>query len=161
MTQETTSNWSLTNLSSQRFTLNLSPVEQACREHHLTQSLEITLLDRPAMREANFQFSGKNYPADTLSFPSEFEEEPAVLLFCPREVEIYCLLKKVPAKIRWTHLLVHAVAHAHGYDHHDQESFEKMISLERKILSKLEVFQGYELADNYEYHRISSHSKLF
>lgn len=149
--EQLNSSWMLTNQSSEPFTLNLRPIEEACRQEGLTLPLEITLLDRSAMREANQQFSGKNYPADTLSFPAEFESEPAVLLFCPREIEIYSLLKKVPLQIRWTHLIIHATAHAHGYDHHDQASFERMIAVERKILSKLPVFEDYELTSDYQY----------
>lgn len=115
--------------------------------------LEITLVDREEIAKVNLQYTQKAYPADTLAFEPFFDGAEGLILLCPREIEIFCLLNTIPLKVRWTHLIVHSSLHCHGLDHRDQKQFEKMLAQERKILAQCCDFQGYFLTESYTYIR--------
>lgn len=143
--------WKVDNRTFFDIPINLFELIGVFKSFGLTQRVDITLLLRSQIQSVNYQLCSKNYPPDTLSFPPDMPEEPAVVLLCPQEINLYCIVNHVPEKVRWAHIIVHSVLHTYGYDHYKDDDFKKMLSLEREILSHIEDFSTYELTDAYTY----------
>lgn len=143
--------WSVDNHTWYQCPIEVELIEQAFLSIGLVQLIEFSFLFREQIQQVQKQYLGKDYPADSLSFPAESPEYPATVLLCPEEINAYCQFHKVPLVLRWTHLVIHAALHTFGYDHIDQQQFSKMIELERKLLALTPIGTSYTLTQSYTY----------
>ena len=102
------------------------------------------------IQKLNLEYRGKNNPTNVLSFEGDLElsETEPVLLgsiaiaysYSFKEAEV----AKVSFKDHITHLFIHGMLHLLGYDHIEDEDFEKMKALEILFLEKLNIDNPYE-----------------
>lgn len=117
-------------------------------------SASIILADDEFLQGYNYQYRGKNYPTNVLSFPGNpddkgnlFPDEPDNLgdiMISLATIEREAIEQHKSFENHYKHMLVHGVLHLMGYDHENDQDAEVMESLEIEILQKLGVQNPYE-----------------
>jgi probable rRNA maturation factor len=105
--------------------------------------IEVIFIDIEQIRQINKQYRNKDYPTDVLSFNLDSEGIVGQVFVC------YDIALEQSKEHKWSIenevalLITHGVLHIYGYDHENQDDFEKMREMENQILNLME-FEGYE-----------------
>ena len=109
--------------------------------------ITIRIVDETEIAELNGRYRGKHYATNVLSFPYEAEglAEPVLgdLVICAPVVAREAAEQGKDPRAHWAHMVVHGVLHLMGEDHEDDEDAERMESLERSILARLDFADPY------------------
>lgn len=103
-------------------------------------ALEITLvfLDKNPAKHLNFEYRGKNYATDVLSFDSLDESSLGELVLCPEVLKKQAKEHGLTYRHELGYMLLHGALHLLGYDHETSESdADKMFAIQDKVFSKL------------------------
>ena len=109
----------------------------------LSRDAEITLrlVDEEEGRELNYDYRGKDYATNVLTFVyDEHDELPHLagdIVICPAVVVREAGEQGKTIEAHYAHLVVHGVLHLHGYDHEIDAQAEEMERLETQIVTKL------------------------
>ncbi len=110
--------------------------------------LGILLTTNATIQKYNREFRQKDEPTDVLSFPyhSELKAGQKIVVLEPEDKNLGDIIISVPYVFsnkkdmsgtfeqRMDRMLVHAICHLLGYDHIDDDDFEKMDQLEKELL---------------------------
>jgi probable rRNA maturation factor len=103
--------------------------------------LNVVFVNDLYIRALNKSYRGKDAPTDVLSFNYDFSEGGDGLIG-----EVYISVETAVRQAKehgfslseeLSKLLVHGVLHIHGYDHEEDEDYQKMYIVEQKVLGKL------------------------
>lgn len=95
-------------------------------------------------RELNRMYRHKDYATNVLTF--DYTYEPVVtadIVICVPVLEKQAREQNKTFKEHLAHLLIHAVLHAHGYDHLEEEEALEMESRETQIMLGLKFPDPY------------------
>jgi probable rRNA maturation factor len=111
--------------------------------------LAIRLVGDEESRRLNKKYRGKDKSTNVLSFPADFPAEmvsPLLgdLVICAPVVLRESEEQGKTANAHWAHLVVHGVLHLLGYDHQDADEATAMESLEKEILSGMNLPDPYK-----------------
>jgi probable rRNA maturation factor len=111
--------------------------------------LAIRLVDHAESRRLNHQYRGKDKSTNVLSFRSNLPAEVASpllgdLVICAPVVLREAEEQGKTANAHWAHLVVHGVLHLLGYDHQNADEADAMESLEKEILSGMNLPDPYK-----------------
>ena len=110
--------------------------------------LTIRFVDTEEGRALNRDYRGKDYATNVLTFAYSEEEGDDDIVRADIVLCTDVLLKEakeqgLSVEQHATHLVVHGVLHAQGYDHEDDEDAAEMEQLETEILARLGVPDPY------------------
>jgi len=109
--------------------------------------LTIRIVDESESASLNGRYRGKHYATNVLSFPYQAEgmAEPILgdLVICAPVVAREAAAQGKDARAHWAHMVVHGVLHLMGEDHEDDDEAQRMESLERAILARLDFGDPY------------------
>lgn len=102
------------------------------------RELTLVFLDKKPAQKINFEFRGKDYATDVLSFdsidPSSFGE----LVMCPEVLKHQAKEHKLTYQQELGYMLLHGILHLLGYDHELGEAqAHEMFSLQDALFEKL------------------------
>ncbi|MGH8806854.1 MAG: rRNA maturation RNase YbeY [Noviherbaspirillum sp.] len=101
----------------------------------------IRFVDADEGRTLNREYRGKDYATNVLTFAyTEDEDSPvtqADIILCTDVLQREAAEQGKSVEAHTTHLVVHGVLHAQGYDHETDEEAAEMEQLEIDILAKL------------------------
>ncbi|MEN0057499.1 MAG: rRNA maturation RNase YbeY [Bdellovibrio sp.] len=103
-------------------------------------SAQITLvfLDKKAARKINFEFRGRDYATDVLSFEALEPGSLGELILCPDVLKKQAQEHGLSYRHELGYMLLHGVLHLLGYDHETNEAdARKMFALQDRIFAKL------------------------
>jgi probable rRNA maturation factor len=111
--------------------------------------LAIRLVDDEESRRLNHQYRGKDRPTNVLSFPADLPAEVASPLLGDLVICAPVVLREAEEQgktegAHWAHLVVHGVLHLLGHDHQNADEAAEMESLEREILSGMNLPDPYK-----------------
>lgn len=86
------------------------------------QELTLVFLDRPAAKKINFEFRGRNYATDVLSFDSVDPGSLGELVMCPEVLKKQAQEHQLTYQQELGYMLLHGVLHLLGYDHETNEN---------------------------------------
>lgn len=111
-------------------------VRAACRT---PAEVTVRFVGDEEARSLNFDYRGKDYATNVLSFPYESGERTCGdLVLCLPVVNREAREQHKPAEAHYAHMVVHGMLHLQGYDHETgQDDAERMEALEREILADL------------------------
>ncbi len=108
--------------------------------------ITVRFADCAEARSLNFDYRGKDYATNVLSFP--YALTPSVigdLLLCPEVVAAEASAQKKTLDAHYAHLIVHGILHLQGYDHEDDaQQAQHMEAQERKLLAALGYADPYD-----------------
>ena len=116
-------------------------MEKACE---LPSTITVRFVDEEEARELNHQYRHKDYATNVLTF--NYTEEPEVsadVVICVAVVERQAKEQNKTFKEHLAHMLIHAVLHAHGYDHLEEKEAEEMEAHETQIMLSLKFHDPY------------------
>ena len=116
-------------------------MEKACE---LPSTITVRFVDEEEARELNHQYRHKDYATNVLTF--NYTEEPEVsadVVICVAVVERQAKEQNKTFKEHLAHMLIHAVLHAHGYDHLEEKEAEEMQAHETQIMLSLKFHDPY------------------
>ena len=104
----------------------------------------VRVVDEAEMTELNHRYRGKASPTNVLAFP--FESPAGVetdhvgdIVICMPVVKIESNQQHRPVLLHFAHMVIHGTLHLCGYDHHDDKEASVMESLEKTILSAINL----------------------
>jgi rRNA maturation RNase YbeY len=114
--------------------------------------LGILLTTNRTMQKYNQQFRSKNKPTDVLSFPYHLDAQAGKKIVAKTDEDKnlgdivislpYVLENKKQLDGDFVHwmdiMLVHGICHLLGHDHDEDDEYEKMSALEKKLLKLIE-----------------------
>lgn len=101
---------------------------------------EITfvLISAPQMKAINFQFRGKNYATDVLSFAPSSPESLGELILCPSVLKKQAKQNGHSLDFEVLYMFIHGILHLLGYDHEKSLAEEKkMFAIQDRLFSQL------------------------
>lgn len=139
---------------------NLDLKKYQSKKHDL--EIFFNLVGKQKMKKINYQFLGKNYPTNVLSF-ANLDENLIRKIGLKKIIEQYqnLILGDIVLDYQTieqeaiqqnknfidhlTHLIVHAILHLIGHDHQQKKMAKEMERLEIKILKKLLIKNPYDI----------------
>lgn len=106
--------------------------------------IAVRIVDEAEGRSLNFDFRGKDYATNVLTF--DYAAQPVVmadLVLCAPVLEREAREQGRSLQAHYAHLLVHGALHAQGWDHEDDDEAADMQALEAFILATLGVDDPY------------------
>ena len=104
----------------------------------------VRFVDEEEGRMLNSTYRHKDYATNVLTF--DYTQEPTVtadiVIFVP-VLERQAIEQNKEFRAHLAHLLIHAVLHAHGYDHLNEEEAEEMEARETEIMLSLKFPNPY------------------
>lgn len=98
-------------------------------------------------RTLNRDYRGKDYATNVLTFAYTEDEDAEVtqadIILCTDVLEQEATAQGKSVAAHATHLIVHGVLHAQGYDHETDEEAEEMEGIEAEILATLGLPNPY------------------
>lgn len=98
-------------------------------------------------RSLNRDYRGKDYATNVLTFAYTEDEDAEVtqadIILCTDVLEQEAAAQGKSVEAHATHLIVHGVLHAQGYDHESDEEAEEMEGIEAEILAALGLPNPY------------------
>lgn len=98
-------------------------------------------------RSLNRDYRGKDYATNVLTFAYTEDEDAEVtqadIILCTDVLEQEAAAQGKSVEAHATHLIVHGVLHAQGYDHETDEEAAEMEGIEAEILATLGVTNPY------------------
>lgn len=114
----------------------------------LQRELQCTLriIDEREGRTLNFDFRGKDYATNVLTFVYD-DTEPLSgdIVICAPIVAQEALAQGKQVHAHYAHLTVHALLHLQGYDHENNTEAAEMEALETALMNKLGYPAPYEV----------------
>lgn len=96
------------------------------------------LISAPKMKAMNFQFRGKDYATDVLSFAPTSPESLGELILCPSVLKKQAKQNGHSLDFEILYMFIHGILHLLGYDHEQSLSEEKkMFSIQDRLFSQL------------------------
>lgn len=102
--------------------------------------LELTLvfLDTVPAKKINWQFRGKDYATDVLSFETMEEGSLGELVMCPQVLQKQADEHKQNFNQELGYMILHGILHLLGYDHEKSEDeAKKMLGIQDDVFEKL------------------------
>lgn len=114
----------------------------AKKEKKIKGIVEINLIGDSEMTKLNFQFRGKKYPTDVLSFPwldDDFVPSPYLgqIYICPPQIKRQAKELGVAVKTEFARMFVHGLLHLAGHEHSEVGEAKKMFGLQESVLKNL------------------------
>lgn len=107
-------------------------------------SVTVRFVDEEEGRMLNNTYRHKDYATNVLTFDYTLEPEvTADIVICVPVLERQAAEQNKTFKAHLAHLLIHAVLHAHGYDHLNEEEAEVMEARETELMLKLKFPNPY------------------
>ena len=98
-------------------------------------------------RSLNRDYRGKDYATNVLTFAYTEDQDAEVtqadIILCTDVLEQEAAAQGKSVEAHATHLIVHGVLHAQGYDHETDEEAEEMEGIEAEILATLGLPNPY------------------
>ena len=98
-------------------------------------------------RSLNRDYRGKDYATNVLTFAYTEDEDAEVtqadIILCTDVLEQEAAAQGKSVEAHATHLIVHGVLHAQGYDHETDEEAAEMEGIEAEILATLGLTNPY------------------
>ena len=104
----------------------------------------VRFVDEEEGRMLNSTYRHKDYATNVLTF--DYTQEPTVtadIVICVPVLERQAIEQNKEFRAHLAHLLIHAVLHAHGYDHLNEEEAEEMEARETEIMLSLKFPNPY------------------
>lgn len=109
--------------------------------------LTIRFVDAAEGQTLNRDYRGKDYPTNVLTFAyTEDEDAPvtqADIILCTDLLQREAAEQGKSVLAHTTHLIVHGVLHAQGYDHESEREAQEMETIEADILAALGLPNPY------------------
>lgn len=109
--------------------------------------LTLRFVDAKEGRILNRDFRGKDYATNVLTFAYNEDDTAAGtladIILCTDVLQKEAAEQGKTVEAHATHLIVHGVLHAQGYDHETDEEADEMEALETKILARLGLENPY------------------
>lgn len=114
----------------------------AKKEKKIKGIVEINIVGDSEMTKLNFQFRGKKFPTDVLSFSwseDNFISGPYLgqIYLCPEQVKRQSKELGIKEKEEFARMLTHGLLHLAGHEHQEVKSAKKMFALQESILKDL------------------------
>lgn len=112
----------------------------------INAEITLRLVDAAEGQELNRQFRHKDYATNVLTFEygtDEYDILRADIVICLPVLQQEAQEQGKSFKDHFSHLLVHGVLHALGFDHESDEEAEEMEALEVEILSHFQIKNPY------------------
>ena len=100
-------------------------------------TITVRFVDAEEGRALNRDYRKKDYPTNVLTFEYGEDNIQADIILCTDVLIKEAKEQKKTLEAHITHLLIHGILHAQGYDHEDKEEAEEMEELEIKLLKKM------------------------
>jgi probable rRNA maturation factor len=100
--------------------------------------IALRITDEEEARAFNSEYRGKDYATNVLTFP--LTESPFIIadiLICAPVVAIEAAEQGKSLEAHFAHLTIHAILHAHGYDHEKESPAALMESIESQTMISL------------------------
>ena len=98
-------------------------------------------------RNLNRDYRGKDYATNVLTFAYSEDQDAEVtqadIILCTDVLEQEAAAQQKSVEAHATHLIVHGVLHAQGYDHETDQEAEEMEGIEAEILATLGLPNPY------------------
>lgn len=102
------------------------------------RELTLVFLDKKPAQKINFEFRGKDYATDVLSFDSMDPSSFGELVICPEVLKRQSKEHQLTYQQELGYMLLHGILHLLGYDHELGESeAQEMFGLQDGIFEKL------------------------
>ena len=104
----------------------------------------VRFVDEEEGRMLNSTYRHKDEATNVLTF--DYTQEPTVtadIVICVPVLERQAIEQNKEFRAHLAHLLIHAVLHAHGYDHLNEEEAEEMEARETEIMLSLKFPNPY------------------
>lgn len=102
------------------------------------KELTLVFLNAAAAKKINWQFRGKDYPTDVLSFEGADETSLGELVLCPQVLQKQSEEHKQTYEDELGYMVLHGVLHLLGYDHEkSEEDAKKMLKLQDELFATL------------------------
>ncbi|MEO8407831.1 MAG: rRNA maturation RNase YbeY [Oxalobacteraceae bacterium] len=109
--------------------------------------LTIRFVDAAEGRTLNRDYRGKDYPTNVLTFAYTEDEDAEVtvadIILCTDVLQCEAAEQGKTVLAHTTHLIVHGVLHAQGYDHESEQEAQEMEAIEADILAALGLPNPY------------------
>jgi probable rRNA maturation factor len=108
----------------------------------------VRFVDAEEGRQLNFDYRGKDYATNVLSFP--YESSPVCmgdLVLCVPVVEREALEQTKPIESHYAHMMVHGMLHLQAYNHENELDAVAMEAVETHIMRKLGYTDPYEVTE--------------
>ncbi len=106
------------------------------------KELILVFLDTTQAKKLNFQFRGRNYATDVLSFDPIDPQSLGELVICPQVLKKQALRHGHSYSLELGYMVLHGVLHLLGFDHEDsEEEAEIMFKLQDEIFDAISI--GY------------------
>lgn len=109
--------------------------------------LTIRFVDAAEGQALNRDYRGKDYPTNVLTFAytedADAEVTQADIVLCTDVLQREAAEQGKTVAAHTTHLIVHGVLHAQGYDHEIEEEAQEMEAIETDILARLGLLNPY------------------
>nr|WP_295904321.1 rRNA maturation RNase YbeY [uncultured Bdellovibrio sp.] len=103
-----------------------------------SRELTLVFLDKKPAQKINFEFRGKDYATDVLSFDSMDPSSFGELVLCPEVLKRQAKEHKLTYQQELGYMLLHGVLHLLGYDHETNEKdAREMFGLQDAVFEKL------------------------
>lgn len=103
-----------------------------------SRELTLVFLDKKPAQKINFEFRGKDYATDVLSFDSMDPGSFGELVLCPDVLKRQAKEHRLTYQQELGYMLLHGVLHLLGYDHETNEKdAQEMFGLQDAIFEKL------------------------
>lgn len=109
--------------------------------------LTIRFVDAAEGQTLNRDYRGKDYPTNVLTFAYTEDQDAEVtqadIILCTDVLQREAAEQGKTVVAHATHLIVHGVLHAQGYDHEDDDEAQEMEAIEAEILAALGLPNPY------------------
>ena len=109
--------------------------------------LTIRFVDAAEGQALNRDYRGKDYPTNVLTFAYTEDEDAQVtqadIILCTDVLQREAAEQGKSVLAHTTHLIVHGVLHAQGYDHESEQEAQEMEAIEADILAALGLPNPY------------------
>ncbi len=111
----------------------------AKREKKIKGIVEINIIGDNEMTKLNFQFRGKKYPTDVLSFAWSEDgfmksQYLGQIYICPGQIKRQAKELGVNFTEEFARMFAHGLLHLSGHEHRDVKEAKKMFALQESIL---------------------------
>lgn len=125
---------------------------EICKEFmsvNLDAEITVRIVEPQESQQLNFEYRGKDYATNVLSFPfeNEFIELNLLgdLVICHQVVENEANQANKNIIAHYAHLTIHGILHLLGFDHQNENEANEMEGLEVQILHKLGFSDPYQI----------------
>lgn len=104
------------------------------------KNLTLVFLEKKEAKAINYQFRGRDYATDVLSFDPFEPESLGELVLCPPVLKSQAKRHGLSYQIELGYMVLHGVLHLLGYDHEESaEKAEEMFQLQDEIFDAISI----------------------